>query len=352
MLCYLDRVSISVAIIALAREKGYDAAAQGLVLSAFFWGYLWTQLAGGLMADRFGGKRILALGVAIWSAATFLTPAASVSFAALLCARALLGVGEGFNFPAIHSLAARWTLAAERARAITLNFSGMFAGTVIAFLASPIIITNLGWRALFYISGALGAAWLTAWAVKAADRPEVCPGVSAGEQVDGTGAQPIFDVANTAEVELFGNVPAIYLQNIRVGEALQVTTDAFPGKHFAGRVVAISPAVDPSTNVGLVRVRIANGSGLLRLGMFLTAQVPLETHAHALVVSPQAIYRDSDGQPRIFRVQGDKAEAVGVKLGIENQDRVELLSGAQEGEVVILTGAYGLGASAQIKVKP
>jgi membrane fusion protein (multidrug efflux system) len=176
--------------------------------------------------------------------------------------------------------------------------------------------------------------------------------ISAGEQVDGTGAQPIFEVANTAEVELFGNVPAIYLQEIRVGQTLRVLTDAFPDKVFAGRVVAISPAVDPSTNVGLVRIRIANGAGLLRLGMFLTAQVPLETHAHALVVAPQAIYRDTEGQPRVYRVQGDGAEAVPVKMGIETQDRVELLSGAQEGEVVILTGAYGLGASAKIKVKP
>ena len=181
VLCYIDRVSISVAIIPLAAEKHYDAAAQGLILSAFFWGYLWPQLVGGWMADRFGGKRVLALGVAVWSAATFLTPAASASFAALLAARIVLGLGEGFNFPAIHSLAARWAPASERARAIALNFSGMFLGTVIAFLLSPTIIVAFGWRALFYISGALGGLWLWAWIAKAADRPETSPGVSAAE---------------------------------------------------------------------------------------------------------------------------------------------------------------------------
>src|SRR6202044_673774 len=59
-LCYLDRDNISTAIIPPARAKGYDAAAKGLALSEFFWGYLWLQLLGGWMADRFGGKRVLA----------------------------------------------------------------------------------------------------------------------------------------------------------------------------------------------------------------------------------------------------------------------------------------------------
>ena len=176
--------------------------------------------------------------------------------------------------------------------------------------------------------------------------------VSVGEQVDGTAAQPLFEVANVREVELFGNVPALYLGKIRVGQTLRISTDAFSGKEFAGRVVAISPAIDPATNVGLVRIRMANGAGLLRLGMFLTAQVPLETHPQALVVPPQAVYRDQEGKPQVYRVQGENAEAVPVQVGLETQDRVELLSGVQAGDTLILTGGYGLGARSRIKVKP
>ena len=116
-LCYVDRVNISIAIIPLAHDKGYDATRTGLVLSSFFWGYLWPQMLGGWMADRFGGKRVLAAGVALWSAATFLTPpAAAMSFGTLLLMRALLGAGEAVNFPAVHSIAARWTIESERAQ--------------------------------------------------------------------------------------------------------------------------------------------------------------------------------------------------------------------------------------------
>jgi MFS transporter, ACS family, solute carrier family 17 (sodium-dependent inorganic phosphate cotransporter), other len=181
-LCYVDRVSISIAIIPLARAKGYDSAAQGLILSSFFWGYLWLQMLGGWMADRFGGKRVLAAGVAAWSIATFLTPpAASISFGVLLAMRMLLGAGEAVHFPAVHSIAARWTIASERARAISLHFSGVAFGTVIALLISPMIVLSFGWPSVFYISGAMGIFWLAAWQIKAADGPEDCPGVSVDE---------------------------------------------------------------------------------------------------------------------------------------------------------------------------
>ena len=181
-LCYIDRISISVAIIPLARQFGYTSAAQGLVLSAVFWGYLWTQLVGGWMADRFGGHRVLAAGVAIWSLATFVTPlAAAAKFSALLAARVLLGLGEGVNFPSIHSLTARWTLPSERARVLSVNYSGMYVGTVAALSASPLIITSLGWPALFYISGALGAAWVVVWLYVAADRPETSSRIGVAE---------------------------------------------------------------------------------------------------------------------------------------------------------------------------
>jgi len=176
--------------------------------------------------------------------------------------------------------------------------------------------------------------------------------VSLGEQVDGTAAQPLCEVADLSQVELFGNVPAVYLGGIRVGQGLPVSTDAFPGKTFRGRVVAISPAVDPATNVGLVRIRLSNEAGLLRLGMFLTSQVPLETHPRALVVPSQAVYRDEKGQPCVYRIQGDTAELIPVKLGLETQDRVELLAGAQDGETVILVGGYGLGDHAKVKILP
>jgi len=182
VICYVDRVNVSVAIIPMSRRLGYSPATQGLILSAFFWGYIVSQLAGGWMADRFGGKAVLGFGVACWSLATFVTPlGAAVSLPLLLGARVALGVGEGVNFPAIHSLAARWAPAHERSRALALNYTGIFLGTIVALLASPPLILRYGWPVVFYISGALGGVWLIAWAIKAGDGPENTRGVDPAE---------------------------------------------------------------------------------------------------------------------------------------------------------------------------
>ena len=79
------------------------------MLSAFFVGYLLTQILGGRLADRFGGKLVLGCGVILWSLFTIITPlAASLGFAALLLARVGLGLGEGVTFPSVYSLIGRW----------------------------------------------------------------------------------------------------------------------------------------------------------------------------------------------------------------------------------------------------
>jgi len=176
--------------------------------------------------------------------------------------------------------------------------------------------------------------------------------VSVGEQVDGTAAQPIAEVANLAEVELLANVSSNYLARLRAGESLEIESDAAAGKPLTGKVTAISPAVDASTNLGVVRIRIANANALLRLGMYLSAQITIEDHKNALIVPAESIYRDEQGQPHVYTVAKDTATLVNVTLGIQTKDRVEILSGVNEGDTIVLAGGYGLPDKAKVHTKP
>ena len=166
---YLDRLNLSVAAPAIMQERGLDEAQMGAILAAFFWGFAVAHPIGGWLADRYGGKRVLAAGAAWWSLWTLLTPFAAAS---LLPARVMLGLGEGVNTPAMHSMFGRWFPPEERTRAVAFNLSGIQIGTIVAFPLSTWILLRFGWRAIFYAYAAVGLVWVAAWWRVARDHPE------------------------------------------------------------------------------------------------------------------------------------------------------------------------------------
>ncbi len=181
-ICFLDRVNISVAIIPMAGELGWSLSTQGLVLSAFFWGYLATQVLGGWLADRYGGARVLGLAVVWWSAFTLLTPPVVGSLLLLFAVRVGLGMGEGVAFPATYSIIARWIPLPERTRSIALLGSGIPLGTAAALLASPWIVQHFGWQMAFYSFALLGFAWYAVWRAQVSDDPATDPRIDPRER--------------------------------------------------------------------------------------------------------------------------------------------------------------------------
>jgi len=163
-ICYIDRVNISVAIIPMQQQFGWSEAQVGIVFSSFYFGYMFTMILGGYLADKYGGKYVLGLGVLAWSLFTFLTPIfAYQGFFAIFLIRVLLGLGEGVAFPSIHSLYARWIPFTERTRVIAITNSGISAGTVFGFAVTTIIITMYSWELVFYLFGLLGIIWSFFW---------------------------------------------------------------------------------------------------------------------------------------------------------------------------------------------
>jgi len=182
LISFMDRVSVSVSIIPMAGDFGWNHATSGMVLSAFFVGYVATQILGGWLAFRYGAKVVLGYAVLLWSLFTFLTPpAAALSIYALFAARIGMGAGEGVGFPAAYQLFAHWVPALERTRAVTLLGGAVPLGTVIALLLAPWIVVNWGWQAIFYAFGGLGLVWFVAWRYEVTDTPGQHPRITAAE---------------------------------------------------------------------------------------------------------------------------------------------------------------------------
>ncbi|CAI5954307.1 unnamed protein product [Closterium sp. NIES-65] len=183
LLCNMDRVNMSIAVLPMAEQFQWSPATVGLVQSSFFWGYLLTQVAGGVWADTIGGKQVLGFGVVWWSLATVLTPiAASLGLPALLFARACMGVGEGVAMPAMNNLLSKWVPVGERSRSLALVYSGMYLGSVAGLSLSPAIIHAFAWPSVFYSFGSLGLVWFACWQIKAFSSPAEDPSVSPAER--------------------------------------------------------------------------------------------------------------------------------------------------------------------------
>ncbi|MBA0652673.1 hypothetical protein Goklo_019914 [Gossypium klotzschianum] len=183
LLCNMDRVNMSIAILPMSKEFNWNSATVGLIQSSFFWGYLLTQILGGIWADKIGGKLVLGFGVVWWSVATILTPiAAKIGLPFLLIMRAFMGIGEGVAMPAMNNLLSKWIPVSERSRSLALVYSGMYLGSVTGLAFSPILIHKFGWPSVFYSFGSLGSIWFALWLRKAYSSPEEDPELSKEEK--------------------------------------------------------------------------------------------------------------------------------------------------------------------------
>eukprot|EP00798_Chlamydomonas_sp_ICE-L_P027115 gene27115-2342_t len=164
VLCNMDKVNMSVAVIPMAKELGWSALDRGLVSSSFFWGYTLTQLPGGYISTKIGGARVLVAGVALWSFGTLIAPpAAKYSLWALCATRVLVGLGEGFAPSAATSVLAKIMLKNERSRAVSMVWGGLDIGSVVGLLLCGPLIRAYGWPSVFYLFAVLGLGWCLVW---------------------------------------------------------------------------------------------------------------------------------------------------------------------------------------------
>lgn len=162
VICNMDKVNMSVAIIPMAQEFGWKASMAGLVQSSFFWGYLLCQLPGGYICSKLGGRMVMPGGVGLWSLATTSLPLLAGSLPGLVMSRVFVGAGEAVAPSSATDMVARTVPEHERSRAMSCIFGGLHVGSVLGLLLAPIIIERFGWCSVFIAFGSAGLVWV-AW---------------------------------------------------------------------------------------------------------------------------------------------------------------------------------------------
>jgi MFS transporter, ACS family, D-galactonate transporter len=162
MLNYVDRSVMGVAQPSLVRELAITPELMGLIFSAFSWTYAFAQIPGGLVLDRLGARLTYTLSLGSWSLATMLHGFMS-SVLGLFSARLALGLAEAPCFPANSRILSTWFPQTERARANSVYAVGQYVGLGFMIPVLTYIVAALGWRALFFIFGALGMVYAVVW---------------------------------------------------------------------------------------------------------------------------------------------------------------------------------------------
>jgi len=174
---YVDRGNLATAGPLIRDQFALSNAQLGLLLSAFFWSYTPAQLPAGWLAERLDARRVLAVGLAVWGAATALTGLAT-GFAMLLVLRVMLGLGESVMYPASIKILAREALEGQRGRANGFLAAGLFAGPAFGTLAGGLLMAWLGWRVVFFVFGCASLLWLWPWLrTPRASTPQRSPGM-------------------------------------------------------------------------------------------------------------------------------------------------------------------------------
>lgn len=134
-------------------EFDWSPSAQGIVLGAFYYGYIVTQIPAGRLAEVVGGKWLCGLGVLLSVVVNFLTPlAARIHIYALVVCRFVLGLTQGVVWPACFALFAAWVPFRERSLCFSLLLVGGNLGSVITVSITGLLCENIGWPSAFYVT--------------------------------------------------------------------------------------------------------------------------------------------------------------------------------------------------------
>lgn len=185
---YSMRVNLSVAVVVMAHNRtitlsngtkiveppefDWGNGVEGVILSSFFYGYILTQVIGGWLACKYGGKNLFGAGVGVTALFTLLTPClARTSVYLLVVGRVIEGLFEGVTFPAMYGVWSKWSPPEERSRLVAISYSGCYFGTVAALPLCGALAERLGWPSIFYVFGVIGGIWTIVWLLMISETP-------------------------------------------------------------------------------------------------------------------------------------------------------------------------------------
>lgn len=162
--------------------------------------------------------------------------------------------------------------------------------------------------------------------------------------------EPIFEIEQNSPVKIVGSVSEKDLFQIAGGQTeVIVRVDSLAGD-FKGVIKKVYPAIDSSSRTGKIEIHMPNQDNTLRTGMFARLEVLVSTHSGAVVIPRDALVR-YEGGCLTFVVENNRAVKRPIKIGIIDDNRVEVIEGLKAGERIISKGIEFIRDGALVSVE-
>lgn len=149
--------------------------------------------------------------------------------------------------------------------------------------------------------------------------------------------QKIATIVRTSILRVRIEVPEQNIGQVKVGQGISLQTSAYPDRSFAGTIVRSSPGLNPTSRTLIVEAEVQNVDGLLKPGQFATVRIAQSTGKPAVMVPTAAVKTEGETN-KIFVVKEGRAEERIVKLGVLENDQIEVQQGVAENEQVVVNG--------------
>ncbi|KAL7740445.1 hypothetical protein ACLKA6_013238 [Drosophila palustris] len=158
-------------------EFEWSEQLQGIILGSFYVGYLITHLPGGVLADKYGAKWVLAVCMLVSGISTICTPLGVMwgKQWGLMVIRIIMGAAQGPLFPALTAFLSAWVPSKERATLGAFTYSGVTAGVVVSNSCSGLMLHSFHWRITLFVFGGLTLVWFIFFVLLCYSTPDQHP---------------------------------------------------------------------------------------------------------------------------------------------------------------------------------
>jgi membrane fusion protein (multidrug efflux system) len=164
------------------------------------------------------------------------------------------------------------------------------------------------------------------------------PSASSGGAVQNAA---LFTLMDFSKVRVQVSIPEPEVPFIKNGLQTKVSVEELPATSCEGVITRFSHALDRATKTMLAEIELPNPKGDLRPGMYALVRIVVERKTDSLIIPSEALVVEKTGHS-VFTIADNKARRLGIKIGFNDQGRVEVIEGLQAGQPVILLGKQSL----------